>query len=397
MNNVGEIKTFILNGNAPTQPMRYVWTWWDGSVDVTSTGTVAKQLNTGGNPADGYLVRYTCEAVNQNGQSDVYSGALEVNNPPSIVLGSTSLSKNGADFSFRTKAGLVAYDLEDTALGFHWYSGGRPLNDNVQEIIGVVNGTYAGTIAASVAGVHSYVNYDVVENGSLTCEIYDMDGGTTAINFYLFGQSPTQSYAAPQAVAYQATIDSASEPVVRIGQGVYAEFTVYTQAHANPTNFTWTFHGSNGWATTSYSAGTTTPLEDGSYRNQALKATAGQTPGQKYAECRITDTLTGLSAEVTIPVLLEANSGPVISASSVLPASPAEGTILEFQVTATDADLDLLTFKWYFPDFGVYRWGRKVYIESDGIGIGNSVHGVVTVTDRLGNSVTQNVDSDPLT
>lgn len=397
MNNVGEIKTFILNGNAPTQPMRYVWTWWDGSVDVTSTGTVSKQLNTGGNPADGYQVRYTCEAVNQNGQSAVYNGALDVNNPPSIVLGSTSLSKNGADFSFRTRASLVAYDLENTALGFKWYDGGREIDSSGSIYVGFVNGTYNGTIANYVHGYQNYVNHDVTENGSLTCRIYDMDGGTTAVSFYMFGQSPTQSYSAPQAVAYQATIDSASEPVVRIGAGVYAEFTVYTQKNANPTNFTWTFHGSNGWATTTFSAGTTTPLEDGAYRNQALKATAGQTPGQKYAECRITDTLTGLSAEVTIPVLLEANNGPVIASTSVLPASPAEGTILEFQVTATDADLDLLTFKWYFPDFGIYKWGRKVYIESDGIGIGNSVHGIVTVTDSLGNAVTQNVDSDPLT
>lgn len=396
MNNVGDIKTFILNGNAPTQPMRYVWTWWDGSVDVTSTGTVAKQLNTGGNPADGYQVRFTCEAVNEVGESSVHNGALEVNNPPSLVLGSTGLSNNGGDFSYRTKASLVAYDLENGTLGFNWYAGGRPIYDNEETIYGTVYGTYAGTITGQYTGIKSTVNYDVIENGSLTCRVYDMEGGTTAIQFYLFGQSPTQSYAAPQAVAYQATIDSASEPVVKIGQGVYAEFTVYTQANANPTNFTWSFHGSNGWATTTYSAGTTTPLEDGAYRNQALKATYGEVAGQKYAEARITDTLTGLSAEVLIPVFLEADVAPVIVSAQVLPAAPVDGDILQFEVTATDADLDLVTFKWFFPDLGEYRYGRKVFVDSTGVGVGNPVHSTVTVTDRVGNVVTQSVDSAPL-
>lgn len=397
MNNVGETKIFILNGNSPTQPMRYVWKWWDGSVDVTNTGTVSKQLNTGGNPADGYQLRYTCEAVNEVGQSSTFNGALVVNNPPSLMLGSTSLSKNGADFSFRTRASLVAYDMENGTIGFNWYAGGQPISTTSESVYGTVNGTYSGTIAGQWPGIKSVVDYDVVENGSLTCRVYDMEGGTTAISFLLFGQSPAQRYSAPQVVAYQSTIDSSSEPVVRIGRGVYAEFTVYTEASANPTNFYWAFHGSNGWASTSYSSGTTMPLENGSFRNQVLKATYGETPGVKHAECRIQDTLSGLYADVSIPVQLEANELPEITATQVLPADPAEGTILEFSVTATDSDLDLLTYQWYFPGSGQYKWGRKVYIESDGVGVGNSVNGIVTVTDRLGNSVTENVDSDPLT
>lgn len=393
MNNVGEIKTFILNGNEPTQSMRYVWTWWDGSVDVTSTGTVSKQLNVGGNPADDYQVRYTCEAVNENGQSSQFAGAVVVNNPPGLVLGSTNLTKNGGDFSFRTQASLVAYDFESGTLGFEWFTGGQSLGEGNPSVYGLVNGTYAGTIAAVCAGVRNFINYDVIENGSLTCRVWDDSGGTTAIQFYLFGQSPAQSYSAPQVVAYQATIDSASEPIVRIGDSSYAQFTVYTQANANPTSFTWTFHGSNGWSQTAYSAGTTTPLENGAFQNQALKATRDETEGQKYAVCNIVDVLTGMAAETIIPVFLESNLPPVYVSSQVLPASPAVGDVMSFEVTATDADLDILSYKWFFPDFTKTLYGRKVFISSTGLTPGNTFSGHVTITDKMGTAITQIVES----
>lgn len=393
MNNVGEIKTFILNGAVPTQPMRYVWTWWDGSVEVTNAGTVSKQLNVGGNPADDYQVRYTCEAVNENGQSSQFAGAVVVNNPPGLVLGSTNLTKNGGDFSFRTQASLVAYDFESGTLGFEWFTGGQSLGEGNPSAYGLVNGTYAGTIAAVCTGVRNYINYDVIENGSLTCRVWDDSGGTTAIQFYLFGQSPAQSYSAPQVVAYQATIDSASEPIVRIGDSSYAQFMVYTQANANPTSFTWTFHGSNGWSQTTYSTGTTTPLENGAFQNQALKATRDETEGQKYAVCNIVDVLTGLAAETIIPVFLESNLPPVYVSSQVLPASPTVGDVLSFEVTATDADLDILSYKWFFPDFAKTLYGRKVFISSTGLTPGNTFSGHVTITDKMGTAITQIVES----
>ena len=393
MNNVLDVKTFILNGNEPTQPIRYVWKWWDGSTDVTSTGTVAKQLNVGGNPADDYQVRYSCEAVNENGQSSVYAGAVVVNNPPGLVLGSTSLSNNGGDFSFRTKASLIAYDFENGTLGFEWFSGGQSLGEGNPSVYGLVNGTYAGTIAAACVGVVNFIDYDVVENGSLTCNIWDESGGITSIQFYLFGQSPVKSYSAPQVVAYQATIDSASEPVVRIGEASYAEFTVYTQANANPTSFTWTFHGSNGWAATTHSAGTTTPLENGAYQNSVLKTTRQETEGQKYAVCNIVDISTGLSAETVIPVYLESNNTPVFVSATVLPASPALGDILSFEVTATDSDLDIVSYKWYFPDYSKTLYGRKVFVSSEGLSPGNTLSGHVTITDSMGAAITQIVES----
>jgi len=373
--------------------MRYVWTWWDGSVDVTSSGTVSKQLNVGGNPADGYQVRYQCEAVNELGQSSQFAGAVVVNNPPGLVLGSTSLSNNGGDFSFRTKAILISYDFEGGTLGFEWFAGGRSIGTGTTSVYGPVNGTYAGTIAAVCVGVKNFINYDVVENGSLTCHIWDTSGGTTAIQFFLFGQSPAQSYSAPQVVAYRATIDSASEPVVRIGVASYAEFTVYTQADSNPTRFEWTFHGSNGWSHTTHSAGTTTPLENGALRNQVLKVTNGEVEGQNYAVCNIVDVLTGLSAETVIPVFLESNLPPVYVSALVQPASPAVGDIMSFEVTATDPDLDILNYKWYFPDFSKTMYGRKVFISSAGLSPGNTFIGHVTITDRMGASITQIVES----
>jgi hypothetical protein len=394
--NIGDVKTFILNGNTPAQPMRYVWQWWDGSVDVTSNGTVSKQLNVGGNPADSYQVRFSCEAVNEVGQSSQFDSALVVNNPPSLVLGSTSLSNNGGDFSFRARASLIAYDLENDALGFQWYAGGQSLGGGNPSFYGQVDGTYAGTLVGSFAGTNNYIDYDVTSNGSLTCYVYDLSGGTTAIQFFLFGQSPTQQYSAPQALAYQSAIDSTSSSIVRIGQDVFAEFTVYTGENSNPTNFNWTFHGSNGWVATTYSTGTTTLLATGAFQNQVLKTTASETAGQKYAEVQIVDTVSGLSADFTIPVFLEANAGPEIASSEVLPFAPGAGEVLSFEVTATDPELDILTYRWSFPDFPLTMYGRKVFVDSTGISPGNVVHGVVTITDKLGASVTQNVDSSVL-
>lgn len=393
MNNVGEFKTFILNGNVPTQAMAYVWKWWDNSVDVTSNGTISKQLNVGGDPSDSYNLRFACEAVNEVGQSSEFLSTISVNNPPSIVLGSTTLSKNGDDFVFRTTASVIAYDLENEAVAFAWFAGGQSIGGGSPTYTGSVSGTYAGTYCGDYSGTQSYVTHDVVTNGSLTCLIYDTSGGTTAIQFDLFGQSPAQSYSAPQVVPYLATIDSASEPVVRIGVGEYAEFSVYTQANSNPTSFQWAFYGSNGWAATTFDNGTTTALEDGAFQNSVLKTTVGETVGHKTAECLIVDTVTGQSATVDIPVQFIANTGPVIGTVTILPASPVSGDVMSLEVNATDADADLLIYQWYFPDFGRTLYGRKVFISNTGILSGNPLFATVTVTDRLGNSASENVES----
>lgn len=397
INNTGTNRTFILNGNNPAQPMRYVWSWWDGTTDVTTSGTVSKNLNVGGDPNDAFLVRYTCEAVNEVGSSTVYHGALSVNNPPSIVVGSPTLETNGKDFMFRTKASLIAYDLEKEACSFSWFAGGTPVGAGVTSIYGYVNGTYAGDRIGLYTGTNNYLNYDVTENGSLTCFVYDTSGGTTAVKFYLFGQAPTKQYNAPQALAYQASVDSVSEPKARIGLDEHVDLAVYTPASSNPTSFTWEFQGSNGWAATSYEPGTTTHLSDGAYRNTYLKSTYGETAGQKYAECRISDLYTGLSAVVNIPVYLTANNAPTITSTSTLPLIPASGDIIAFEAIGADADNDLLTYKWTFADFGLTLYGRKVYVSSSTISPGNTITGVVTVTDRMGQSVVKSVVSGVIT
>lgn len=396
MNNVGENKTFILNGNTPTQPMRYVWTFWDNSTDVTETGTVSKQLNVGGNPADGYQVRFTCEAINEVGHDSSFNGAIVVNNPPSIVPGSSALSQDGADFQFHTVASLIAYDPESLGIGFQWFHGGQPIGGGTTSVYGTVGGTYAGTHFGDRTGYQNSIGVDVTSNGSLVCHVYDVSGGTTVIPFYVFGQSPAHSYAAPQITYFQTTIDASSDPNIRIGVAEYASFSVFTPAHSNPTDFLWTFAGTDGWAATTTSSGTTAALANGAFQSTALKLTYGETAGAKVAQCRILDEITKASNTVRIPCFLVANTPPVIVSSSVLPDSPVSGDIMSFEANGTDADGDIIQYRWNFTGLGVKLYGRKVFVDSSPIPAGQPVQASLTITDRLGLTATQVIQSQTL-
>jgi hypothetical protein len=183
---------------------------------------------------------------------------------------------------------------------------------------------------------------------------------------------------------------------VRIGVAEYAEFTVYTEQNSNPTDFLWTFYGSNGWAATASSSGITTFLENGAYKNHMLKATLGETAGEKVASCRILDEMTGVSATVTIPVTLVDNEAPAILSTTVLPVSPSAGSVLSFSASGTDAEGDLLTYQWYFPGFPMTLYGRTVYVDTTGMTPSMTVAATVTVIDRLGKSVSQSIVSPPL-
>jgi len=95
-------------------------------------------------------------------------------------------------------------------------------------------------------------------------------------------------------------------------------------------------------------------------------------------------------------VYLEANEAPVIASYQVLPASPVVGDVMTFEVTATDSELDLLTYKWFFPALSLTLYGRKVFVSSLGLSPGSVLSGQVTVTDKMGASVTQLVESEEL-
>jgi hypothetical protein len=398
MNNVGDVKTFILNGQTPSEPITYVWNWWDSTVNVTASGTVSKALNIGGNPSDSYLVRYSVTDVDDIGQSSTFSDSMVVNNPPSIVTGTARLSHNGETFSFQTSGTLVAYDLESHVIQFAWFAGGQFVgNGSNSSQFGHVTGTYAGTQIGERMVSSSQIDLVVTTNGSLTCFVWDDQGGTTAVEFPLFGHSPQAIPLSTNSSSGGTTVDASGTPTLRIGANEFAQFVVYTPSQTHQLTFQWAYFGSNGWAQTEYSNGTTTAFSDGSFQNVDLKAVQNETVGQKVAECFVRDTTTGFVSTVKLGINLVANQLPVINAVNILPVAPHVGDVLSFSADASDPNGDLVHYTWNFTSPSVVTlYGRKVYKATTGLGVGVRVSGQLVVTDNLGAQKVANFQSAAL-
>lgn len=399
MNNVGEIKTFLLNGQQPAEPLAYVWKFWDSDVIVTTSGTVSKALNIGGDPSDSYLVRYSATVVDDIGQSTYFPDSLSVNNPPSIIPGSARLSHNGETFSFQTHGTLIAYDLESQPVQFSWYAGGRFLGVGTNNFdYAHATGTYAGTDVGFRLVSSSGIDYTVTANGSLVCLIWDNAGGTTAVDFPLYGRPP-QAVPLSSNSSSGVSVDAAGTPSVRIGPNAFAQFVVYTPSQTHPLTFQWAYFGSNGWAHTAYSSGTTTAFSDGSFQNLDIKFVGNESPGPKTAECFVRDSSTGHVSTVKLGILLTANHVPAINSVTILPAVPHVGDVLSFSVNATDADNDLVHYKWVLtsaPNPGQSLYGRTIAVATTGVTVGHRVTATLTVSDNLGATVTTNVQSPAL-
>ena len=371
MNNVGDNKTFKLAGATPTEPLSYVWDWWDNTVTVTSTGTVAKTLTMGGNPSDNYYVRYSSTVVDDIGQSEVFTGSMVVNNPPVVLPGSALLSTNDGTFPFTTNGSVIAYDLEGDNFQFTWYAGGQFLGSGtVYGSYGYTTGTYAGTNVGYREVSSSSINYVVTATGSLTCRIYDLQGGTTAVEFPLYGKAPKATPLSANSASSGLSLDAAGTPFLRIGPGQSAQFSVYTPQQANPITFEWAYFGSNGWSQTAYSTGTTTAFPDGSFQNVDIKSVQTESPGIKIADCFVRDSVTGQISTVQLSVNLTSNNAPVINSATVSPAFPSVGDIIGFVASGSDPDGDLIHYQWAFtgpPLAGQILYGATIYVDTSSL------------------------------
>lgn len=381
-NNVGDVKSFTLTGTK-TDGFRYVWRWWDNSVDCTQVNTIEKTLNIGGNPSDGLQVRYTVEVVDDHGHSAQYGGALVVNNPPSIVLGSARVSDNGKLVAYTTRASVQVYDLENQALTFSWTAGAAThLGSGNTTPLGPIAGTYAGTYVGLYAGTEASIDFSVTQNTTLTLTVTDSADGVTEVDFPLYGYTRTDPYASAAVSPSSQSSDASAQPVVTGGED--ATFALYTSAGAPRTVFVWGFWGTNGWTIPSSSNGSTTVLPDGSLRNVVLKATVNEAPGDKLAEVTAIDLDHNTVTVITVPVQVISNDPPIISQVIATPSSPVAGQTVRLSVDATDPNADLLEFQWILNSPAVTLWGRTVYVDTTGLITGEVVAGNVTAFDRLG-------------
>ena len=398
--NVGDIQEFQLGGGPPTpQNLAFVWAWWDGTTDVTNIPKVIKTINMGGDPNNAFQLLFSCTVVDDIGQNQVFAGTVAVNNPPSLLPGSARLLANDRTFPFPTYGTLAAYDLESQALSFSWSGNGVFLGNGTNFFnFGHVTGTYAGQPVGQRMVSSSGIDFIATGAGSLVCNIMDSQGGTAVVEFPIYGKAPQSINLSSNASASGVSVDAAGTPQIRIGANEFAQFVVYTPSQTHQLGFQWAYFGSNGWAQTLYSNGTTTAFSDGSFQNVDIKPVAGETPGPKVAEVFVRDNTTGQISTVKLGITLLIDNPPTISGVDILPTTPHVGDFMSFSANATDTDFDLVHYAWQFTSPVVSNlYGRKVFLNTTGYPHGQRITGVLTVIDNLGAATTFNFQSAPLT
>lgn len=398
MNNVGDIKVFTSSISTPMgRAYTYVWRWWDGTVSVTTTTTVSKRLNMGGNPADGFLLRYEVVVVDEYGSSTTCPGSLVVNNPPTIVP-PPSVSPNDRTFPYNTVLQVTAFDFESDAFGFFWYEkvpGGRvPLtvsNGLVSQATDTqsVTGYYSGTLVGSYTGTRCLMTYHGTSAKTLEVDVVDSNSGTSRLDFQVRGRLATNPFSSITAVSPNVQQEPDLIPK-RIGTGQTVNFSVYSDVTPNPVDFTFSYYGSNGWTATGDSVGSANHQPNGAWRGTDTKSIANELPGEKKVIVWLHDTVTDYRSQAQVGVELLANAAPVSLSVAVSPGTTVSvNTKVTFTATATDPDGDLISYKWSLvPSMVLY--GRRITVVA-GATPGETIDGQVTATDRYGGSVAANL------
>lgn len=394
MNNVGDVKTFTVPGGAADGSIRYVWRWWDGTVDVTTVPTIQKTLNRGGVnlPVD---VDY-CDAL---GNSSTISTTITVNQPP-ILTGSPTISNNDKLFPFNSVMQSTAYDPEGAgALSFAWFNGNSSLGAGSTTIPSA--GTYQNSFTAS----------GVSANATYTQVITDVDGGETRLQYSLRGEDPAGLAGSGAAISNSIISNSNNISEVIIGPGAEVTFTDYAQ-DANPgqLQFVWTLAQADGWAADYTTTDTPAQLGNGSYKSAITRDVSGESAGLKIARCVVTNLTTSQSITIRSTVQLTMPLPPTISSMST-DGSPQGGFFkvlrnasVHLTGTASDPNNLLLSYRWDFTQPpGVTLWGRQIMIRPDQYPVfdqatlvtngAKPLVGVLTVTDRYNLSDAKSIQS----
>ena len=382
MSNVGDIKTFTINGTQ-TDGLTYVWKWWDGSVTATEVPTTTKMLNMGGDPRWSGTLPVEVEVVDALGNSGLYRTSFVVNNPPQLVPGTALVSPNGKFISYDTVLSATVYDLTGQPLSYAWSSGGLVLGSGIATPVGLVDAYWNGTYVGQAYGTNVSFAYTVEGSTELTLTTTNGGGGELVVNFLVYGFQRSDAYFSPTVGPESQTGDASSQPIVTAGEN--AAFTIYS-SNSNRTVFTWGFWGTNGWTFPSSTNGDSTLMPDGTTRNVVLKATTGEAPGNKLAEVMAYDLDNNVFSIVTVPVIVVNNDAPEAISYEITPLVPTAGDSIRFRANYTDPNRDLVTTKWEFTSPAAVLWGRTIWLDTGfySMSSGNVVSGKFTIYDRLG-------------
>jgi hypothetical protein len=253
-------------------------------------------------------------------------------------------------------------------------------------------------------GYTSTCDVNVLSAGTaMTCKLVDGDAGTTTLSFLLRGYDPSAPQFALAAAPNSLTASATDLPTQVIAPGQTIVFTSYGyDASPGPLRYTWQFYGSNGWTQSGLPlihADNGTAAGLGSKSEYTLPISS-ETAGQKFAVVSVVNTLTGRIAYTTLPVQLEMNEAPEISAIGLYDATTLQEvstltkqtlpvrTLARFSGTASDANLDVVYWKWdIIPPVGsAYSvYGRTTFVDvSDWPDALYNAYGVVTAYDRYG-------------
>lgn len=409
MNQVGDqVQLMVAPIPSGSAIYSYVWDYWDGSSTATAAPFSVKVINIGGQPGTDEL-HFTCRPVAQDGQSVTLNGTITANNPPTIMPG-VSISNNDGYFAYLTTLSLTAIDVDNDPISFAYYVGTTLLGTGTSAYVGNLDGTWSGngtTVIQQYAGTSNHIDLVVAASRVVRCYVSDDRGGTSSVAFALRGEpNPPPDTTLTAGVAGVA-FDATTPPSARIGEGQTVDFTVYVAPMPqHSVSFTWTFSGSENWTMPpTFETGTTSYLPNGGlqntvYRNIDAEVVSSGTAKVATAQVRVTAVNIYNSqisyTDAVYPITLIANSAPsAVTIGRSVNGVPiggvgpvAAGTKIEFAAAGTDADLDLLTYRWVFNQAitptTLYLWGPKVLVDTTGYASMTSVQGNLTVTDRLG-------------
>ena len=419
MNQVGDQFEFVVLTSAGTEAgseiYSHVWRFWDGTSTATSSGTVVKTANIGGQPGTD-LLQYNCTPVAIDGQAQTFYGSITVNNPP-VIVPAPNISLNDAYVPYQTQLSLYAFDFENNVpLSFVW------VDEAAQTVLSstgtstgtiIVSGTWTGngtTIINNYPAYGNAFNTTVITGETIRCYVMDTRSGTSFIDFDLRGYlspAPASGIAAQANFSYT---DSSSIPIARIGAGQSFDFEVNASSLTNaPLTFQWSFAGSNNWTVASYGSGTTTVQPGGVYQSLYEKDLSQEvvTSGTSKVAAAVCVVTNGQSSSaVDISVVLLANVPPTDVTFVVrdnitqdvfpdLSAIPS-GSVIQLEAHAVDTDNDLVAFEWFLALTGSDEEigtafpltydvkGGMVVVDTSGGTTGLQITGNVVATDRVG-------------
>jgi hypothetical protein len=342
---------------------------------------------------------YRCEICNDQGTIvAVKNRQISVNNPPTLY-GNPTITPNNQPFPFQTQISVVAYDMENNGVLPLWYCNSDPISGAVTTGPVSVPGTYCGTLTGTNRNAYtSTLNTTIYGQGTVyVCKLVDNDGGTNLLTVPVMGFEPADPHFAIAVQPNTVTVDASTLPDAVIAPGQVIYFTAYGYDPTPGTLvYTWYFYGSNHWEQPGVpivTNGVTTALSQGSRNDYTLSIQNEVNAGPRTALVTVTNSSTGRTAASAIQVNLSRNLAPVMTsiglydavtfadlAGVVTPyASPAQ-TLVMLAGTATDANEDVIVYKWdlttpalpipntpvsaaNLPWVDYTLWGAKVFVE----------------------------------